>query len=80
MAISVMAIVKKSRFVSMYGVSMAGACAHGFGQIIAAIVLLRTVGVVFYLPFLFISGLACGVVIAFVTNLVYKNISLSAIQ
>lgn len=56
------------RCFSLPGISVAGAAAHNIGQIAAAILVLGTVDVVGYLPFLLVlsipMGLATGVVCA----------------
>lgn len=60
LALSVMAAVKRLSLVSIYGVSMLGAAAHHIGQILAAMVLMRSVYVAAYLPWLLIAGLVTG--------------------
>lgn len=45
---------------SIYGVSILGAAAHNIGQICAAMVLMQTVSVAAYLPWLLLAALVCG--------------------
>ena len=47
---------------------IAGACFHNAGQIIAASIVFSTVKIVYYLPFLFVSGVVTGIV----TGLIVK--------
>ena len=55
-----MAAARRLRFLSLYGVSILGAAAHNVGQILAAMVVLMSVTVASYLPFLLIVSLATG--------------------
>lgn len=55
-----MAVAKGARFLSIYGVSLLGAAAHGVGQIAAAIWLTSTPHMAAYLPFLLLAGIATG--------------------
>ena len=62
----------EGRFCSLLGVSVAGAAAHNIGQIIAAVIWMKTGAVVAYLPFLLVmsvplglvTGLTCSVVLS----------------
>lgn len=59
-ALACMSAAKKSRSLSVYGVSMLGAAAHNIGQILAAVVLMQSVYVCGYLPYLLIVSLFTG--------------------
>ncbi len=50
----------RGRWVSVVGVSIAGAAAHNIGQICAAMLVLRSVYAAAYLPLLLLSALAMG--------------------
>ena len=50
----------RGRWVSLVGVSIAGAAAHNVGQICAAMLVLRSVYAAAYLPLLLLSALAMG--------------------
>jgi len=50
----------RGRWVSLVGVSIAGAAAHNIGQICAAMLVLRSVYAAAYLPLLLLSALAMG--------------------
>ncbi|MEE3350907.1 MAG: Gx transporter family protein [Saccharofermentanaceae bacterium] len=58
--------------VSIFGVSIAGAAAHGIGQILAALWVMRTVYVITYLPYLVLAGCVAGALIAFLTIPIVK--------
>ena len=60
LALAVMALAKKSGRLSVYGVSMLGAAAHNIGQIGAAMVLMNSVYVGAYLPYLLLVSIATG--------------------
>ncbi len=59
---------------SAVGVGAAGGVAHNIGQIIIAAFVLKTTGIVFYLPVLLISGLTAGVVIGIISGMVVKRL------
>jgi heptaprenyl diphosphate synthase len=64
LAMSVMALCRRIPALSVYGVSVLGAAAHNVGQILAAMVLMHSVYVGAYLPYLLgvsiFTGLATG--------------------
>ena len=60
LALSVMLLSKKTPVFSVYGVSILGAAAHSTGQILAAMVLMQSVYVCAYLPYLLIVSLFTG--------------------
>ena len=61
LALLVMTLAKKAPIFSVYGVSVLGAAAHNVGQILAAMVLLRSVYVAAYLPWLLIAAIVTGI-------------------
>ena len=61
-AMTVMCIFKRCRFVSIYGVSILGAAAHNMGQIWVAFLLMDSVYVVGYLPYLLMVSVFTGMV------------------
>lgn len=68
LAMCVMALSRKIPVFSVYGVSILGAAAHNMGQILAAMVLMNSVYIGAYLPYLlgvalftgFATGAACA--------------------
>ncbi len=67
-AIFFMWLAKKSNLFSIFGVSIAGAAAHGIGQIVAACIMLGTFSAIFYLPFLLFSSLITGTIIGLISQ------------
>ena len=63
----VMAAAKRSRHLSVWGVSALGAAGHNCGQILIAMILMHSGAVLGYLPYLLLIGTACGCATAAVT-------------
>ncbi len=59
---------------STIGISVAGGVFHNIGQIIAAVFIMETTAIIYYLPVLFISGIITGVVIGIVSGLVVNRV------
>lgn len=68
LALAAMSLAKRSSALSVYGVSILGAAAHNVGQIAAAILLMHSVYVAAYLPFLLVAALFTGFLTATVCN------------
>lgn len=60
LAMSVMAAARRMPMFSVYGVSIFGAAAHNVGQILAAMVLMQSVYVAAYLPYLLVVAVFTG--------------------
>ena len=76
-AMIIMSIFKHCKRISIYGVSILGASFHNIGQILVAVLFMKSVYVVGYLPYLlFVSvftGLATGSVCAGVFRILKTN-------
>lgn len=59
-AMSVMALAKRGPLFSVYGVSILGAAAHNIGQIAVAMVVMHSVYIGAYLPYLLVVALFTG--------------------
>lgn len=76
LAMSIMAFARRFKLFSIYGVSILGAAAHNVGQILAAMVLMQSVYVAAYLPYLLavavftglFTGSACAGVLRILRN------------
>lgn len=68
LAMAVMCIFKSCKGLSIYGISILGAAAHNIGQILAAIILMESIYVTGYLPYLLVvsvfTGMATGSICA----------------
>ena len=75
LSLLVMMILKKSGHFSIVGVSVAGGVFHNVGQITAAVFLMDTTAIYYYLPVLLIFGIVTGIIIGlmggYVTQRVY---------
>lgn len=59
-AMSVMALCRRNPALSVYGVSILGAAAHNVGQILSAMMLMQSVYVGAYLPYLLVVSVFTG--------------------
>ena len=69
-----MMLLKKLNFLSVIGVSVAGGVLHNLGQIIMAIILLRTAEIGFYMIVLALTGTVAGVLIGIAGGLMIKRV------
>ena len=76
LSLSCMLLLKTLTPLTEVGVSVAGGIMHNVGQIIAASILLSTNVVVYYLPFLILSGTIAGIAVGVVSALLVKRVNL----
>jgi len=62
LSFAVMLLLIRTKLFTPIGVSAAGGAAHNIGQIIVAMVVLRSGGLLYYLAVLMVSGVVTGVV------------------
>ena len=74
LSLTVMALLKQSERFSVVGVSIAGGITHNMGQIFAAIAVLKTARIAWYLPALMISGTLAGIVIGTVGGVLTERV------
>lgn len=76
LALGAMALAQKTGQFSIYGISVLGAAAHNIGQILAAMVLMNSVYIAAYLPYLLlvaiVTGLLTGTLCAGILRLLPK--------
>lgn len=65
---AVMALLKKTGKFSIVGVSLAGGVFHNVGQVAVAAMAVENVKMMYYLPFLLVSGVATGILIGIVAK------------
>lgn len=63
LSIVVMALLKKTRQLSPIGVSAAGGVAHNLGQVLAALFLLKTPSIMYYMTVLTVTGTVAGLLV-----------------
>ena len=69
-----MLLAKRTKKLSITGVSVIGGVFHNIGQILMAIWVVKTASLVYYLPVLMVSGIAAGVAIGILGAMVTKRI------
>ena len=69
-----MVIAKKTKLLSITGVSVLGGVCHNLGQIIVAMFVLETASLVYYLPFLIVIGTISGVVIGILSGMIISRV------
>lgn len=70
-----MVLFKKSKLFSMIGVSIIGGIAHNIGQILVAIAVVENGSIIYYLPFLLISGVISGALIGILGGMIVKRLN-----
>ena len=75
-SLAVMLLLKYLTPLSEVVVSVSGGVMHNVGQIVAAMILLQTNVVTYYLPFLVLSGTIAGVVVGIVAALLIKRVKI----
>lgn len=71
-----MVLLRKTGLFSTVAVSVTGGVLHNVGQILMACLLLETNVIVYYLPFLILSGVIAGVVIGVVSAIMVNRVQL----
>lgn len=69
-----MVLAKRSKKLSLTGVSVIGGIFHNVGQIIIAICVVKTASLIYYLPVLMVAGITAGVAIGILGSMVTKRI------
>ena len=69
-----MVLFKKSKLFSMTGVSIIGGIAHNIGQIIVSIYVVDNIKIIYYLPFLLVSGVITGALIGILAAMIMKRL------
>lgn len=74
LSLLVMLVVQKVRFFTVTGVSICGALAHNFGQLVVAALVMENANIMYYLPVLVVAGAVAGTAIGILAGVVLKNI------
>lgn len=69
-----MTLWKKSRLFSIIGVSIIGGISHNMGQIIVAAIVVENMNLIYYLPFLLISGVITGILTGLLGAMIVKRL------
>ena len=76
LSFAVMLTLKKLTPLSEVAISVSGGVMHNVGQIIAASIMLETNVVVYYLPFLVLSGTIAGIVVGLAAALLIQRVKI----
>ncbi len=76
LSLIVMTILKKINIFDEYGVCVAGALSHNIGQLLCACFLLNTSTIIYYLPYLLLSGFFSGILVGILSLVLIKRINL----
>ncbi len=70
----VMNLLRATKRFSPVGISVAGGVFHNIGQLVVAALLLKTKGLMYYLPVLILSGIAAGVIIGMASGILIRRL------
>ena len=76
LSFAVMLLLRRFKVFSEVGVSVAGGVCHNVGQIAVACVLLETNVILYYLPFLLLSGTVAGVGVGVLSALLIRKLKI----
>ncbi len=76
LSIVVMCLVRKIKAFSTVGVSICGAIAHNFGQIIVASLVMENQNIMYYMLILCMTGAITGVLIGILASIILKNVNM----
>ncbi|MBQ9341045.1 MAG: Gx transporter family protein [Lachnospiraceae bacterium] len=74
LSIIIMAVFKRLDIFTVRGVSILGGIMHNMGQLIVAVFIVENAKLFYYLPILIISGIAAGLVIGLIADLIIRRI------
>ena len=72
LSLLVMMAARHVPFLSIFGVSVLGAAAHNIGQILAAMALLGSTSVLYYLPFLLLVAVPSGLLTGATSSVLFR--------
>lgn len=75
LSLIVMCIIKRIKGFSIVGVSIAGGVCHNIGQIVVAMLVVETTGILYYMPALLVAGVITGAIIGIISKRVVSIIS-----
>ena len=75
LSLIVLCIIKRIKGFSIVGVSIAGGVCHNIGQVLVAMVVVETTGILYYMPALLVAGVITGAIIGIVSKRVIAAVS-----
>ncbi len=74
LSLAIMVVAKRCKLFSVTGVSVLGGVFHNVGQILAAILVVETASLLYYLPVLILSGTVAGVLIGILSSILIGHL------
>lgn len=75
LSLIVMCIIKRMKGFSIVGVSIAGGVCHNIGQVLVAMMVVETTGILYYMPALLVAGVITGAIIGIISKRVVRVVS-----
>jgi heptaprenyl diphosphate synthase len=76
-SIIAMAVFKKYIKLSIIGISIVGSIFHSIGQIIIAIIFLKTANMIYYLPWLLLFSIPTGIIIGTISKKILNRLNIA---
>lgn len=70
----IMLLLKRFNWFSVTGISVAGGVTHNIGQLLVACFLISQLKLIYYLPILIISGVLCGFIVGFLSDIIIRTL------
>ncbi len=68
LSVAIMIVAKKTKLLSIVGVSILGGVSHNIGQLLLATFVINNLKMMFYMPILIVSGVVTGLLIGIITK------------
>ncbi len=68
LSVVVMIVAKKTKLLSIVGVSILGGVSHNVGQLLLATFVIDNIKMIYYMPILIVSGVVTGLLIGIITK------------
>lgn len=75
LSLIIMALIKKSKLLPMFGVSMVGGVMHNLGQLIIAMIIIKTTKLGYYFAILMVTGAVTGILNGYLGSLGLKSLN-----
>lgn len=73
-AMLIMYVFYRRAFCGIMGISILGGIFHNIGQMFVAFLIVKSAGVWYYLPYLFLAGCLCGAVMGVIANILSSRL------
>ncbi|MBQ0059325.1 MAG: Gx transporter family protein [Lachnospiraceae bacterium] len=80
LSLLLMALIKKTKWLPMMGISMIGGVTHNLGQLIVAMIVLQTTKIGYYFAALMVTGAITGLLIGLLGSAIYERLKKVAVK